>query len=167
MIYQFIADHRAEFGVVPICRALRRYDVQLAPRSFYAWVSRGPSRRGLWETVIAELLAGYYEPDAEGRRPAESLYGSLKMWAHLQRQGVQVARCTIERLMRRHGWRGVTRRRRPRTTVSDPTAERARIWCTDGFTPIGRTHYGWPISLMCRSCRGLSTPPSSSMPLPG
>ena len=125
MIYQFIADHRAEFGVVPICRALRRYDVQIAPRSFYAWVSRGPSRRGLWELVITELLASYYEPDAEGRRPAESLYGSLKMWAHLQRQGVQVARCTVERLMRRHGWRGVTRRRRPRTTVSDPTAERA------------------------------------------
>jgi putative transposase len=125
LIYQFIADHRAEFGVVPICRALRRYDVQIAPRSFYAWVSRGPSRRGLWELVITELLASYYEPDAEGRRPAESLYGSLKMWAHLQRQGVQVARCTVERLMRRHGWRGVTRRRRPRTTVSDPTAERA------------------------------------------
>lgn len=56
----------------------------------------------------------------------ESLYGSLKMWAHLNREGIEVARCTVERLMRLNGWAGVTRQARPRTTVADPdAAERA------------------------------------------
>ena len=47
------------------------------------------------------------------------------MWAHLQRQGVPVARCTITRLMRDNRWHGATRAKRVRTTVADPAAERA------------------------------------------
>ena len=38
-----------------------------------------------WDTTVTELLAGYYERDEHVRRPPESLYGSLKMWAHLNR----------------------------------------------------------------------------------
>lgn len=97
----------------------------IAPRTFYAWLTRPPSPRALWDTVITEVLAGYYEPDEHGRRKPESLYGATKMWAHLQRQGIAVARCTVERLMRAHGWRGVTRRKKVRTTVADPAAARA------------------------------------------
>ncbi len=48
------------------------------------------------------------------------------MWAHLQRQGIPAARCTIERLMRRHGWQGVVRTRRVRTTIPDHGARRAQ-----------------------------------------
>ena len=47
------------------------------------------------------------------------------MWAHLHREGIEVARCTVERLMRDNGWQGVTRARTPRTTVGDPAADRA------------------------------------------
>ena len=47
------------------------------------------------------------------------------MWAHLQRQGITVARCTVERLMRANGWHGVTRRKKVRTTIADPAAGRA------------------------------------------
>jgi putative transposase len=79
----------------------------------------------LWELAVTEILAGYYEPDQQGRRPPESLYGSLKMWAHLQREGIRVARCTVERLMRRHGWRGAIRTKKVRTTIADPAATRA------------------------------------------
>jgi transposase InsO family protein len=71
------------------------------------------------------VLAGYYEPDETGRRKPESLYGAVKMWAHLQRQGIGVARCTVERLMRANGWQGVTRRKKVRTTIADPDAARA------------------------------------------
>lgn len=46
------------------------------------------------------------------------------MWAHLQRQGIPVARSTVARLKRAHGWRGVSRANTPRTTVSDPHADR-------------------------------------------
>ena len=96
------------------------YDVRVAPRTFYAWRGRGLSRRALWDTTITELLAGYYQPDTDSRRRPESLYGAVKMWAHLNRQGVPVARCTVERLMRANGWRGVRRDRRVRTTISTP-----------------------------------------------
>jgi putative transposase len=75
--------------------------------------------------VITSILAGYYEPDEDGRKPPESLYGSCKMWAHLNRQGIAVARCTVERLMKANGWEGVRRVKKVRTTVPDPAAERA------------------------------------------
>lgn len=130
MMCEFIAEHRARFGVVPICRALSEHGWKIAPRTFYAWQKRPPSKRALWDTVITEILAGYYQPDENRRRRPASLYGSLKMWAHLNREGIQVARCTVERLMRRNGWQGVTRAKKVRTTIqglpskpADPTAK--------------------------------------------
>lgn len=58
------------------------------------------------------MLAGYYEPDLEGHKVLESWSGSTKMWAQLTREGVKLARCTVERctverLMRAHGGEGV------------------------------------------------------------
>ena len=97
----------------------------IAPRTFYAWAVRAPSKRALWDATITEVLAGYYEPDEHGRRKPESLYGSVKMWAHLQRQGIPVAKSTVERLMRRHGWQGVRRQKTVRTTIADPAASAA------------------------------------------
>jgi putative transposase len=125
VICGFIAEHEARFGVVPICRALSAHGCQIAPRTYYAWVSRAPSKRALWDTTITEILAGHYEPDEHGRLKPEALYGSLKMWAHLRREGIEVARCTVERLMRANGWQGVRRVAKVRTTVADPTADRA------------------------------------------
>ncbi len=87
--------------------------------------TRAPSKRSLWDATITEILAGYYEPDESGRKKPESLYGSLKMWAHLQREGIPVAKSTVERLMRANRWQGVRRQRKIRTTVADPAAERA------------------------------------------
>ena len=94
--------------------------MQIAPRSYYAWRGRGPSKRALWDTTITEI----YQPDDHRQRPPESLYGATKMWAHLQRQQIPVARCTVERLMRLNGWQGVTRARKIRTTMSDPDGAR-------------------------------------------
>ncbi len=125
MICRFVAEHRARFGVASICRALTAHGCKIAPRTYYAWARRAPSKRALWDTTVTELLAGYYEPDEHGRRKPESLYGSVKMWAHLNRQGITVARCTVERLMRRNGWHGATRAKKVRTTIADPAASRA------------------------------------------
>lgn len=104
---------------------LTEHGVKVAPRTFHAWATRAPSKRSLWDAAITEILAGYYEPDQDGRRKPESLYGSLKMWAHLQREGMPVAKSTVERLMRLNGWQGVRRQKKVRTTVLDPAAERA------------------------------------------
>ena len=68
---------------------------------------------------------GSMSPLRGGRRKPESLYGSLKMWEHLNRQGIPVARCTVERLMAASRWRGVTRARTVRTTTPDPAHSRA------------------------------------------
>jgi putative transposase len=125
LICAFVAEHRARFGVASICRVLTQHGCQIAPRTFFAWARRAPSKRSLWDTVITHILAGYYEPDEHGRRKPESLYGSVKMWAHLNREGITVAKCTVERLMRVHGWHGVRRMKKVRTTVPDPAAERA------------------------------------------
>jgi transposase InsO family protein len=110
---------------VPICRALSAHGIKIAPRTYWARAARPPSRRAVADAALTEILAGICEPDERGRRKPESLYGSLKMWEHLNRQGITVARCTVERLMRAHGWRGVTRARTVRTTTPDPAHSRA------------------------------------------
>ena len=58
-----VAEHRARVGVAPICRVLSQHGCQIAPRTFFAWARRAPSQRDLWDIVITEILAGYYEPD--------------------------------------------------------------------------------------------------------
>jgi putative transposase len=125
LICAFIDAQKERFGVAPICRALAAHGIQIAPRTYWAQLSAGPSRRALWDAAITEILAGIYEPGQDGRRPQESLYGSLKMWAHLQRQGIPAARCTVERIMRANRWRGATRARTVRTTIPDQAASRA------------------------------------------
>jgi putative transposase len=103
---------------------LCEHGIQIALRTFYAWASRAPSKRSLWDAAITEVLAGYYEPDEDGRRTPGSLYGSVKMSAHLQREGIPVAKSTVERLMRRNGWQGVFRQKSVRIAVvsRDPAA---------------------------------------------
>jgi len=126
LICQFIDDQKERFGVVPVCRALTVHGIVIAPRTYWARAASGPSKRALWDMTVTEIMAGIYRPDENGRRPPESMYGTVKMWGYLQRQGIEVARCTVERLKREHGWRGTTRARRPpRTTVADPGAQRA------------------------------------------
>ena len=125
LICRFIGEEKEEFGVAPVCRALLVHGIQIAPRTYWAHRAAIPGKRELWDTAVTEILAGIYEPDEKGRRPPESLYGTVKMWAHLNRQGIPVAKCAVERLRRAHGWRGVTRGRRVRTTVPDPAASRA------------------------------------------
>jgi putative transposase len=125
VVCRFIDEQRYRFGVAPICRILTAHGIVASPRTYYAWRARGPSKRALWEVAVTEMLADIYTPDADGRRRPESLYGATKTWAYLHGQGVPVARCTVERLMRQHGWRGVRRGRAPRTTIADPGQARA------------------------------------------
>ena len=108
----YIDAHRERFGVEPICRAL-----QFAPRTYYAWKARGPSARSVRDEqlkpMIARVHAGNY-----------SVYGAEKVWAQLNREGVRVARCTVERLMRELGLRGAVRGKPVRTTRGEGTIDR-------------------------------------------
>ena len=126
MIFGFIDAFRALFGVYPICRALTGHGIAVSPRGYYARLSRPPSRRALRDAWLTGLLREMFEPGTNGRRRPESLYGAVKAWGYLRRQGIAVARCTVERLMRANGWRGNSRgRRKVRTTVPEPRDPRA------------------------------------------
>ena len=111
----FIDEHRGAYGVEPICRVL-----PIAPSTFYEHVARqaDPSRLPARVQHDAEL-------QSEIRRVFEEnlgVYGVRKVWRQLQREGVQVARCTVARLVRDTGLAGVVRGKPVRTTVGDKAA---------------------------------------------
>jgi putative transposase len=120
----FIEAHRERFGVEPVCRVLTKHGVKIAPSSFYAARDRPRCARAVRdEVVLAEIRRLHADPE-RGR----GLYGARKVWHQLRRQsgvdGVAVARCTVERLMRQAGLRGARRGRQFITTRPDPAASR-------------------------------------------
>jgi len=111
----FIDDHRAVHGVEPICKVL-----PIAPSTYYAHKARqrNPQQRSARALRDEKLL-----PDVERVwRENFRVYGVRKLWRQLRREGFDVARCTVERLMKRLGLRGVIRGKGMRTTVSDAHA---------------------------------------------
>jgi putative transposase len=110
---RFIDKERHRFGVEPICRVLE------APVStYYALKSRPPSRRRVADAAMIEKIG-------ETWRANYSCYGSRRLWLRLQRNGVEVGRDRVRRLMRQEGLRGVVRgRKAPRTTIPDGRAAR-------------------------------------------
>ena len=69
------------------------------------------------DTELSEVIRRVYEENY-------GVYGARKVWRQLHRQGVRVARCTVERLMRQEGLKGVVRGAKQRTTVSEENAHR-------------------------------------------
>ena len=116
----FIDAHRDRFGVEPICRVLTEHGCKIAPSGYYAARSRPVSARAARDAeLLAEIVRVYSDPNI-GR----GLYGARKVWRQLRRERIEVARCTVERLMRTNGLHGVRRGRSFVTTRSDPAAER-------------------------------------------
>ncbi len=108
----FVDEHRENFGVEPICKVL-----QVAPSGYrkHAARRRDPSRRCRRALRDERLI-----PQVERVWQANlRVYGADKVWRQLHREGTRVARCTVERLMRRLGLHGVRRGRSVRTTVAD------------------------------------------------
>ncbi len=108
----FIEDHRNVFGVGPICRVLR-----VAPSAYYARaaIARDPdlaSDRAKQDVVDREKIKEVF--DGSGKR-----YGARKVWHALRRGGHNIARCTVERLMKAMQIQGVVRGQKPITTSPD------------------------------------------------
>ena len=113
----FVDENRADCGVEPICAEL-----PIAPSVYYEHKrrEREPERCSARSRRDAALCT-------EIRRVWESnfgVYGARKVWRQLQREGVGVARCTVERLMRLEGLKGVVRGEKRRTTIPDDSAAR-------------------------------------------
>lgn len=111
MIVQFIDRHKHELGAWPICRTLTAAGTQIAPSTYYAFKTRPPSKRAIRDE---ELLVQIRRVHAKNF----GVYGAKKLHAQLRREGISVARCTVERLMRADGLRGISRQKGPRTTRS-------------------------------------------------
>jgi putative transposase len=140
---RFIEAHKERWGIEPICRAL-----QVAPSTYYAATTRPPSARAVRDGELRAAIRRAWEAN---RR----VYGADKVWAQLNREGTAVARCTVERLMRELGLRGVVRGKAVRTTVADEASSRPadlvarrfradapnRLWVAD-LTYV-RTFAGW------------------------
>jgi putative transposase len=131
---------------------LKDAGVPIAPSTYHASKTRPPSARTLTDAENLKEIERVH-------RENFGVYGSRKVWAQLHREGGvngrRVARCTVERLMRRHGLRGVSRVRAPRTTIRAVGEDRRpdlvdrdfsaaavnRLWVAD-ITYI-RTFSGW------------------------
>jgi putative transposase len=108
----FIDAHRNEFGVEPICDAL-----QVAPSTYYAAKSRPACQRQRRDEELKADIQRVHQANY-------GVYGARKVWKQLNREGIAVARCRVERLMARLGLAGRVRGRKCRTTRADPTAAR-------------------------------------------
>jgi len=99
---------------------LSEHGCPIAPSTFYDTIARRPSKRAVRDEEVKALI----NSQRAANRFVAGL-GARKMWLRLRGQGHEVARCTVERLMREMGLEGVTRRRRaPVTTLADLAAER-------------------------------------------
>jgi putative transposase len=113
----FIDAHREEYGVEPICAQL-----PIAPSTYYEHKARetDPARAPARIRRDVELSRSIRRVWEENFRA----YGARKVWRQLKRECITVARCTVERLMRREGLRGIVRGRRTCTTIPAETAEK-------------------------------------------
>ena len=170
----FVDEHREAYGVEPICEVL-----PIAPSTYYAQKAcevdpSKRSRRALRDAELREKIERVWKENF-------GVYGVRKVWRQLIREGTEVARCTVERLMRQMGLQGAIRGRRYRRTTTvdeavtrpldlvqrDFTAERPnQLWVADltyvatwvGFVYVAfvldvfsRKIVGWRVSNSLRS----------------
>jgi putative transposase len=114
--------------VEPACAVL-----EFPASTYYAAKKRErePSRRERQDEWLKGQIMRVWEDRKKGRR----VYGARKVWLQLRREGITVARCTVERLMRELGIAGAAaRRRRPHTTVPDAAGPRPADLLARDFT---------------------------------
>jgi transposase InsO family protein len=111
----FVDDHRGAHGVEPICQVLPN-----APSTYHSHAARraNPSllpARAKGDAALMPKIACVFAENFE-------VYGVRKVWRQLNREGQDVARCTVERLMKAIGLQGVIRGKPVTTTISDKAA---------------------------------------------
>lgn len=152
---EFIREHVGHregeglrWGVEPICTVLSEHGLKIAPSTYYEHAAKAPCARAQRD---ADLLVHIRRVHAANY----GVYGARKVWLALNREGIAVARCTVERLMRGDGLAGAVRGKVKRTTIADPSAKHPgdlvmrrfaplapdRLWVAD-FTYVS-TWSGW------------------------
>lgn len=133
----FISSHAdrvsvdgVRWGVEPICRVLSEHGIKIAPSTYYEAVKavRRVTEEDLREERLMVAIARVHHQNY-------GVYGARKVWLALNREGIPVARCTVERLMKVLGLEGARRGRRVRTTRPDTAAVRPVDLVNRQFNP--------------------------------
>jgi transposase InsO family protein len=108
----FIEEHRDAIGVEPICKHL-----PIAPSTFYDHMAKRAdpdllSDRAKRDMALRPEIARVWEQN-------HKVYGVRKVWRQMRREGFDIARCTVARLIRDMGLEGVIRGTKPKTTIPD------------------------------------------------
>ncbi|ROZ52947.1 IS3 family transposase [Rhodococcus sp. WS1] len=148
VIIDYINRYKSECGVEPMCRVLSEHGCSIAPSTYYEARNRSASRRTVRDE---ELKIEVIRVHAENY----SVYGARKVWSEMRREGIDVARCTVERLMGVLGLEGARRGKKKRTTIADTQGRRAEdlvqrklnpaapnVLCVADFTYVS-TWSGW------------------------
>ncbi|MFV8171716.1 IS3 family transposase [Mycolicibacterium peregrinum] len=119
VILDYIDTHKQEYGVEPICRVLSAHGCKIAPSTYYDACARRsqPSKRQVRDEELKVEIGRVH-------RQNYAVYGARKVWLQCRREGIEVARCTVERLMGELGLHGARRGKVKRTTIADPQADR-------------------------------------------
>jgi putative transposase len=116
--------------------------VPIAPSTYYDQANREPSRRQLRDEALKPEIARVHAANY-------GVYGARKVWLTLNREGVDVARCTVERLMTELCLSGATRGKARKTTIADPAAARPADLVQRRFGPPTPNRL-WVADLKCR-----------------
>jgi len=111
MSYPFIAQHRHEYPITLMCRVL-----QVSVSGYYAWCKRPPSQHSRKDAHLAEQVKNAFQAN-------RGVYGSPRVHAELQAQGIPCARKRVARLMREQGLAARKPCHHTITTHSDPSAQ--------------------------------------------
>jgi putative transposase len=158
----YIDEHARSFGVEPICRTL-----EIAPSSYYAAKRRPPSARSISDAALKPRIEQVHRDNL-------SVYGAYKLWRALRRQGEQVGRDRVARLMGALGLAGATREHAIRTTRPadqsarpDDLVERTfaalapnRLWVADltyVWTVVGFAYTAFVVDVFSRRIVGWRT----------
>jgi len=127
MKVDFVDSQKDQHGVQPVLQALEGTPAQIAPSTYYAAKTRPASVRSARDEQLTALIKQIHAANY-------GVYGARKVWHELHRRGVRVARCTVERLMRAAGLRGLLQDKSPRTTRPAAETDRPRDLVKRDFT---------------------------------
>ena len=136
MILDYVEQHKDQFGVEPICTALTSAGTKIAPSTFYAARTRPPSARAVRDVAVSTEIGRVHKENY-------GVYGIRKIHAQLARENIApagrpVARCTVGRLMKAVGLRGISRAKGPRTTVPGKGPDTRPDLVKRAFTATGQ-----------------------------
>lgn len=87
-----------------MCAVLSEHGVPISASTYYEWITKTPTRRQMRDAELVEIITAARKDRTTGK--FVQTLGSRKLWIWLRGQGHDVARCTVERIMREQGWQG-------------------------------------------------------------